>query len=196
MTNTNTDEPLALFREWYGEAQQQETPEPSAMTLATADARGRPSARMVLLKQFDDRGFVFYTNLESRKGSDLTENPFAALLFHWKSLRRQVRVEGGVSLVDDDEADAYYASRDRGSRIGAWASRQSRPMSSRHELEKEVARFTATFGVGAIPRPAYWSGYRIRPERFEFWREGRFRLHERIVYSQSDGGWTTERLFP
>jgi pyridoxamine 5'-phosphate oxidase len=196
MTNTNADDPLALFREWYGEAQEQESNEPTAVTVATADTRGRPSARMVLLKHFDERGFVFYTNLESRKGRELRENPFAALLFHWKSLRRQVRVEGSVSLVSDAEADAYYASRDRGSRIGAWASRQSRPMSGRHELEKEVALFTAKFNIGDIPRPEHWSGFRIAPDRFEFWREGRFRLHERIIYTHGEEGWATERLFP
>jgi pyridoxamine 5'-phosphate oxidase len=196
MANTNTDNPLALFREWYGEAQKSETNEPTAVTVASADSRGRPSARMVLLKHFDEQGFVFYTNLESRKGRELTENPFAALLFHWKSLRRQVRVEGPVSLVSDAEADAYFNSRDRGSRIGAWASRQSRPLEGRHELEKEVARYTAKFGIGAIPRPPHWSGFRIAPESFEFWREGKFRLHERIVYSQCGDGWTTERLFP
>lgn len=196
MTNTNTDDPLALFREWYGEAQEHEALEPTAVTLATADSRGRPSARMVLLKQFDDQGFVFYTNLESRKGRELLENPFAALLFHWKSLKRQIRIEGPVNLVSDAEANAYYASRDRGSRIGAWASRQSQPMSSRHELEKEVARYTAKFGISEIPRPPNWSGFRIAPDRFEFWREGRFRLHERIVFSQTDKGWATERLFP
>lgn len=196
MTNTNTDDPLLLFQDWYGEAQQQEPSEPTAVTLATADSRGRPSARMVLLKQFDERGFVFYTNLESRKGREIQENPYAALLFHWKSLRRQVRVEGAVIPVSDSEADAYYASRDRGSRIGAWASRQSRPLETRHQLEKEVARFTAKFGVSEIPRPPHWSGFRIKPDAYEFWREGRFRLHERIVFAPQGDGWATERLFP
>ena len=196
MTNTNTDDPLALFRDWYGEAQQKEDSEPTAVTLATADSQGRPSARMVLLKHFDENGFVFYTNLESRKGLEIQENPFAALLFHWKSLRRQVRVEGAVVPVSEAEADAYYASRSRGSRIGAWASRQSRPMATRHELEKEVARYTAKFGVAEIARPPYWSGFRVVPDAFEFWREGRFRLHERIVFAPTDGGWATERLFP
>ncbi|MDA0663960.1 MAG: pyridoxamine 5'-phosphate oxidase [Proteobacteria bacterium] len=196
MTNTNTDEPLALFDEWYGEAQDSETHEPTAVTLATADSRGRPSARMVLLKQFDSNGFVFYTNLESHKGRDLRENPFAALLFHWKSLQRQVRIEGAVLPVSDGEADAYFNSRHRSSRIGAWASRQSQPMTGRRDLELEVARYTAKFGIGAIPRPPYWSGFRVIPESFEFWREGKFRLHERIVYTRIDNGWATERLFP
>ena len=196
MTNTNTDEPLALFDEWYGEAQDSETHEPTAVTLATADSRGRPSARMVLLKQFDSNGFVFYTNLESHKGRDLRENPFAALLFHWKSLQRQVRIEGAVMPVSDGGADAYFNSRHRSSRIGAWASRQSQPMTGRRDLELEVARYTAKFGIGAIPRPPYWSGFRVIPESFEFWREGKFRLHERIVYTRIDTGWATERLFP
>ncbi len=190
------DEPLALFKEWYGEAQDSETHEPTAVTLATADSRGRPSARMVLLKQFDANGFVFYTNLESHKGRDIRDNPFAALLFHWKSLQRQVRIEGSVQPVSDAEADAYFNSRHRSSRIGAWASRQSQPMTGRRDLELEVARYTAKFGIGAIPRPPYWSGFRVVPESFEFWREGKFRLHERIVFTCKDSGWTTERLFP
>ncbi len=166
------------------------------MTLATADSRGRPSARMVLLKGYDPNGFVFYTNLESRKGRDLAENPHAALLFHWKTLRRQVRVEGAVKPVEDTEADEYFASRPRGSRIGAWASSQSRPMEGMFELEKRVAEYTAKFGLGEIPRPPHWSGFRISPERIEFWKEGRFRLHERIVHIRNGTDWTIERLFP
>lgn len=151
---------------------------------------------MVLLKGVDDDGFVFYTNLESRKARDLAENGYAALLFHWKSLRRQVRVEGPVRQVSDAEADAYFATRPRGSRIGAWASDQSRPMEGMLVLEKRVAEYTAKFGLGEIPRPPHWSGFRVTPERIEFWKEGRFRLHERIVHIRDGSGWTTERLFP
>ncbi len=191
------DDPLKLFGEWYAAAHRHETDLPNAMTLATADARGRVSARMVLLKQHGPDGFVFYTNLDSRKGLDLAANPYAALLFHWKSMKRQIRIEGTVALVGDDEADAYFATRDRGSRIGAWASKQSRPMANRHALELEIAKFTAKFALGKIARPADWSGYRLKPDSIEFWRDGKFRLHERHVYSRQQGGnWTTQRLFP
>jgi len=196
MRNSNTDDPLTLFDEWYAEAHRLEIDVPTAMTLATADAGGRVSARMVLLKQHDADGFVFYTNLGSRKGLDMEANPRAALLFHWKSLKRQVRLEGAIAPVGDDEADAYFASRDRGSQIGAWASKQSRPMPNRHSLELEVAKFTAKFGLGQIQRPDDWSGYRLKPDLIEFWRDGRFRLHERLVYTRAQGGWKTERLFP
>jgi len=190
------DDPLTLFDEWYAEAERREIDLPSAMTLATADAGGRVSARMVLLKGHNADGFVFYTNLGSRKGLDLAENPRAALLFHWKSLKRQVRIEGTVAPVGDAEADAYFASRDRGSQIGAWASKQSRAMPNRHALEAEVAKFTVKFGLGAIARPADWSGFRVRPDSIEFWRDGKFRLHERLVYTRGDDGWKTRRLFP
>jgi pyridoxamine 5'-phosphate oxidase len=196
MRNSNTDDPLTLFDEWYAEAHRLEIDVPTAMTLATADATGRVSARMVLLKQHDADGFVFYTNRDSRKGLDLSANPHAALLFHWKSLKRQVRIEGTVALVGDDEADAYFASRDRGSQIGAWASKQSRPMPNRHSLEIEVALFTAKFGLGGIERPADWAGYRLKAHAIEFWRDGKFRLHERLVYTRHEDGWKTERLFP
>jgi pyridoxamine 5'-phosphate oxidase len=190
------DDPLTVFDEWYAEAHRLESDLPSAMTLATADAKGRVSARMVLLKHHDLDGFVFYTNLGSRKGLDLAQNPHAALLFHWKSLKRQIRIEGTVTLVGDDEADAYFATRDHGSRIGAWASKQSRPMANRHALELAVAKYTAKFGFGEIARPADWSGYRLKPESIEFWRDGKFRLHERIVYTRAKDGWATQRLFP
>ena len=170
--------------------------DPNAMTLATADSRGRPSARMVLLKGVDDGRFVFYTNLESGKGRDLAENAQAALLFHWKSLRRQVRIEGPVTNVSDAEADEYFATRARGSRIGAWASDQSRPMDGMFVLEKRVAEYTAKFGLGEIPRPPHWSGFRVTPDRIEFWKEGRFRLHERIAHTRKGDSWTIERLFP
>lgn len=191
-----TDDPIEKFRGWLAEAEAKEINNHNAMSLATATADGRPSVRMVLLKDVDARGFVFYTNLESRKGGELAENPHAALCFHWKSLDRQVRVEGSVQPVDPSEADAYYESRHRSSRIGAWASRQSRPMKTRFDLEKRVAEFTAKFHVGAIPRPDFWSGFRIVPSRIEFWTEGAFRLHERLVYHPVDGGWEVERLFP
>lgn len=166
------------------------------MALATADTAGRPSVRMVLLKEADERGFVFYTNLESRKGVELLANTHAALMFHWKSLHRQVRIEGRTELVSDEEADAYFASRDRGAQIGAWASEQSRPMAGRFGLEKRVAQFTAKHAIGTVPRPAFWSGFRVRPDRIEFWNEGKFRLHERDVFIRNDDSWRKERLFP
>ncbi|MEJ2121068.1 MAG: pyridoxamine 5'-phosphate oxidase [Alphaproteobacteria bacterium] len=189
-------DPFELFREWWDEAHKSEEAEPAAMALATATAEGRPSVRMVLLRGIDERGFVFYTNLESRKGGELAANPHSAVVLHWKSLGRQIRIEGPAALVADEEADAYFASRARGSQIGAWASAQSRPMESRHGLEKSVAKFAAKFGLGKVPRPDHWSGFRIAPEHIEFWREGRFRLHERIVYHRTETGWDTERLFP
>ena len=196
MTTPPAD-PLELFRAWYAEAGESEPNDPNAMALATADAEGMPSVRMVLLKDYDAAGFVFYTNLESRKGAHLHANPKAALVMHWKSLRRQVRVEGHVSQVSDAEADAYFASRSRGSQIGAWASKQSHPMTGAHDLERAVAQYTAKFNVGTVPRPAHWSGFRIGPTRIEFWREGRFRLHERILYvADGAGGWTIQRLYP
>jgi len=170
------------------------------VALATADASGRPSVRMVLLKGADAQGFVFYTNVESRKGRELAARPQAALCFHWKSLLRQIRVEGTVSQVRDDEADAYFASRARASQIGAWASKQSRPMAGRFEFERRIAQFTAKYAIGAVPRPDFWTGYRIVPDVIEFWQDRRFRLHDRIVYRraprESGVGWTTERLYP
>jgi pyridoxamine 5'-phosphate oxidase len=195
-----TDDPIALFEAWMAEAAKSEPNDPNAVCLATATPDGRPSARMVLLKGVDhDRpggGFVFYTNLESRKGADLASNPFAALCFHWKTLQRSVRVEGPVEPVSAEEADAYYASRARGSRIGAWASRQSRPLEGRFALEKAVAEYTLKFGLGEIARPPFWSGFRLRPSRIELWRDMPFRLHERRVFHRTPEGWETEMLYP
>jgi pyridoxamine 5'-phosphate oxidase len=190
-------DPLARFEAWMAEAARSEPNDPNAVCLATATPEGRPSARMVLLKGVDERGFVFYTNLESRKGEELAANPQAALCFHWKSLQRSVRVEGEVERVSDAEADAYYASRARGSRIGAWASRQSRPLEGRFALEKAVAEHTMRFGLGEIPRPPFWSGFRVLPRRIEFWRDMPFRLHDRQVFHRDEAGaWRLEALYP
>lgn len=194
-TDHGTD-PYALFAEWFAEAEKSEPNDPNGMCLATSTPEGRPSARMVLLKGQDSRGFVFYTNLESRKGEQLAANPFAALCFHWKSLRRSIRVEGKVEPVTGEEADAYYATRARGSRIGAWASKQSRPLEGRWALEKAVAEYTLKFGVGAIPRPEHWSGFRLVPDRIEFWRDMPFRLHERRVFFPEGTAWREEALYP
>jgi pyridoxamine 5'-phosphate oxidase len=190
------ENPHTLFEEWLSEAEANEINDPTAMALATADSEGQPSVRMVLLKGYDERGFVFYTNLGSRKSSEITENPNVALLFHWKSLRRQVRVEGPLSQVTDAEADAYFASRARLSRIGAWASDQSQPLESRAVLEARVAELEKRFEGQDPPRPKDWSGFRVQPRRIEFWQDGAFRLHDRIVYHFEDGLWRTQRLFP
>ncbi|MCX2723686.1 pyridoxamine 5'-phosphate oxidase [Roseibium salinum] len=190
--------PFDLFREWLVDAEASEPNDPNALSLATVDETGMPNVRMVLLKGFDERGFVFYTNFESAKGRELLFAGKAAMCFHWKSLRRQVRIRGPVEQVSKEEADEYYRSRARGSRIGAWASKQSRPLESRFALEKEVARYTAKFGIGDIPRPDHWSGMRLVPLTIEFWHDRPFRLHDRILFTResADRPWSKERLYP
>ena len=191
-------DPLALFAAWLAEARQAEPNDANAMALATADEAGLPDVRMVLLKDFDAHGFVFYTNLESAKGRQLAANPQAALLFHWKSLRRQVRLRGQIAPVGAEEADAYFASRARDSRIGAWASAQSRPLEEPLALQKAVAREALRFGIGPVPRPPFWSGFRLAPLRLEFWRDRPFRLHDRLVFERPTPGaaWAAQRLYP
>lgn len=189
-------DPFRLFQDWMAEAAQSEPNDPNAMTVATCTPDGTPSARIVLLKGVDARGFVFYTNKEGRKGSELQANPRAALLFHWKTRQRQVRIEGRVEHVTDAEADSYYASRARVSRLGAWASQQSRPLQGRAELERRVAELDAQYPGEAIPRPPHWSGFRVVPAYIEFWQDMPFRLHDRRTYTRAGEGWTTGRLYP
>jgi pyridoxamine 5'-phosphate oxidase len=189
-------DPIALFSDWLEDAKGGEINDPTAMALATVDPSGLPDVRMVLLKGHDARGFVFYTNFQSAKGRELIATPKAALLFHWKSLRRQVRVRGPVSEVTPEEADAYFASRPRDSRIGAWASDQSRPLEGRFALERRVAEYALKFGLGEVPRPPHWSGFRVTPGEIEFWKDGAFRLHDRILYRRDGDGWETTRLYP
>lgn len=190
------DDPVATFARWLEEAGAKEPNDPNAVAVATASRDGAPSVRMCLLKGVDERGFVFYTNLGSRKAHELDDNPRAALLFHWKSLKRQVRVEGAVERVTDAEADAYFATRARVSQIGAWASRQSAPLSGRGELEARVAAATARFGLGTVPRPPFWSGYRVLPGTIELWEDRPFRLHMRWRYEKTADGWRGTELFP
>jgi len=195
---TEADEPLRLFAAWFAEAERSEPVNPEAMTLATVDADGRPNARMVLLKAFDEHGFVFYSNAESVKGRELAAAPQAALAFYWKSLQRQVRLRGHVETVSAAEADAYFASRSRMAQIGAWASKQSAALESRLAFEKAIARFTAKFAIGTVPRPPHWVGYRVVPSEIEFWQERPFRLHDRVAFTRDgmSAPWTRTRLYP
>jgi pyridoxamine 5'-phosphate oxidase len=192
------NEPFALFERWFKEAREKEPNDPNGMALATADASGFPDVRMVLLKDFDTNGFVFFTNAESAKGRQLAENPRAAFVMHWKSIRRQVRVRGLIEPVSDAETDAYFRTRDRGARLGAWASKQSQPLEDRLALEKRIAEFAAKFGLGEVPRPEYWRGYRLAPLAIEFWRDRPFRLHDRLLFTRDAPGsaWTKQRLYP
>lgn len=190
------DDPIALFDRWLAEAEQSEPNDPNAMALATADARGRPSARMVLLKGHGPEGFVFYTNRGSRKAAELGDNAQASLLFHWKSLRRQVRVTGAVTRVSDAESDAYFASRGRDSRLGAWASDQSRPLDSRATFEERVEAMRQRFDGQDVPRPPFWGGYRVAAEEIEFWQDRAHRLHERRLFTRAGGTWNEGLLFP
>ncbi|MGN7997748.1 pyridoxamine 5'-phosphate oxidase [Sphingomonas sp. 22176] len=189
-------DPFALFHDWYTEARTTEINDSNAVALATADAQGHPSVRMVLLKGYDERGFVFYTNRESRKAGDLAANPHVALLFHWKSLRRQIRIEGPIGFVSDAESDAYFASRSRDSQLGAWASDQSRPLDSRATFEARFAEVQARFDGQPVPRPPHWGGYRVTPERIEFWLDREHRLHERRVFTRAGEGWQEGMLYP
>lgn len=193
---SDSEEPLRLFASWMEEAERSEPNDPNAMALATVDRDGLPDIRMVLLKGADEAGFVFYTNTESAKGTELAANPKAAAVFHWKSLRRQVRLRGPVARVSDEEADAYFRSRHRDSRIGAWASQQSRPLESRFALEKAVAAYALKHAIGDIPRPPYWTGFRIAPVAMEFWQDRPFRLHDRVRFTRAGGGWEKARLYP
>ncbi len=191
-------EPFVLFERWFKEAKEREPNDPNGMALATVDDHGLPDVRMVLLKDVSAEGFVFYTNAESAKGRQLEANPRAAILFHWKSLRRQVRARGTIALVSDEEADAYFKSRDRGARLGAWASQQSRELGDRLALEKRIAEFAAKYGLGEVPRPPHWKGYRLTPLSFEFWRDRPFRLHDRLVFAREapTQPWRKSRLYP
>ena len=195
---TQADEPVRLFAAWFAEAKRAEPVNPDAMTLATVDSSGQPNARMVLLKGFDARGFVFYTNVDSSKGHELAAAPKAALTFYWKTLQRQVRARGSVEPVSKEEADAYFATRSRMAQIGAWASKQSSALESRMAFEKAIALNTAKFVIGAVPRPPFWSGYRVMPTEIEFWHERPYRLHDRIVFTRADlnAPWTKTRLYP
>lgn len=189
-------DPIALFLEWFAAARAEEPHDASAMSLATCGPDGHPAVRMVLLKKADDRGFVFYTNLESPKSSHLRLHPAAALCFHWPALQRQVRIEGLVEPVGDEEADAYFATRARLSQLGAWASKQSQRLPGRFALEQGVAVASMRFAIGAVPRPPHWSGWRVVPQRIEFWRQELFRLHDRQLFTRENGAWATQRLFP
>lgn len=190
------ESPFELFDTWFSDAKESETSDPNAVAIATVSDEGKPSVRMVLLKSVDEQGFVFYTNLGSRKAHHIQTNGNIAMCFHWKSLKRQVRVEGAVVPVSEEEADAYFGSRPKMSQIGAWASKQSQKLEGRLQLEKRIAEYTAKFNIGTVPRPEFWSGFRLVPEMVEFWQDQTFRLHDRVVYERVDGGWATHRLFP
>jgi len=198
MFEPDTDNPFQLFDGWLQAASETEPNDANAMTVSTADADGRPSARILLLKEFDEQGFVFYSNMESQKGREIEVNPFVALCFHWKSVRRQVRVTGPVARVKDEEADAYFNSRPRGSRVGAWASQQSRPLSDRPALMAAVENADSAYPGESVPRPQYWSGWRLTPLAIEFWQDGEFRLHDRFRFSRASESeaWTVDRLYP
>jgi pyridoxamine 5'-phosphate oxidase len=189
-------DPFDLFNEWFHEAASQEATDPNAMALATVGPDGRPAVRMVLLKSLQDNNFLFYTNTQSRKGQEITQNPAVALCFYWKTLNRQVRVEGPASLISPEEADAYFASRPIGAQLGAWASHQSSPLESRDVLEERLSTYALQFGDDPIPRPPYWSGFRIAPTHIEFWQDRPFRLHDRILYTRTHNTWTLTRLYP
>jgi pyridoxamine 5'-phosphate oxidase len=193
---TLSDEPFGLFADWLEEATASEINDPNGMALATVDENGLPNVRMVLLKGFDARGFVFYTNFESQKGREILSSMKSAMCFHWKSLRRQIRVRGDIEVVSDEEADAYYATRPRHSRLGAWASAQSRPLKGRKMLVDAVAELDAKYPGDDIPRPAHWSGFRIVPSSIEFWQDGEFRLHDRIEFTRTGDAWSKSRLYP
>lgn len=195
---TQADEPMRLFAAWLEDATKSEPRDPTAMALATVDGNGLPDVRMVLMKGFDERGFVFYTSSESRKGNELAGNAKAAMTFHWKSLNRQIRLRGDIERVSDAEADAYFATRPKQAQIGAWASQQSRPLESRLAFEKAIAVYAAKYAIGTVPRPPYWTGYRLTPRSIEFWHDRPFRLHDRIEFTRDtkDAPWTKTRLYP
>jgi pyridoxamine 5'-phosphate oxidase len=189
-------DPTAQFRLWFASARDAGHPEPEAMALATASASGEPSVRFVLMRGFDERGVVFYTNRQSRKAREITQNPRAAVVFRWKPVERQVRMSGPVAPVDDAEADAYFAGRERGSQLGAWASDQSAPLESRQQLDRQLAEYAERFAGRTVPRPEWWGGYRLTPVEFEFWQQGPNRLHDRFLYTRAGSGWSIQRLYP